>query len=190
MPPTQPARQQRWRTSPRTSSVLPPTRSRRRVRRPPDANSAPAGSSAGGSANSSRMRSANSSLTISGCETTSAGRCSTASSSSSSGRDRLGVGALGGVVRDHLRPRRAEEGVGPQVPPMEGLDRAGLVQCGCGVGPSIRAAAGLRCAPCPRSACGRPLTASRRQSAPTRPRSLRATGLPEAIGVDRRFWRR
>jgi hypothetical protein len=78
MPHTQPARRQWWRMSPRTSSVLPPTQSRRRVRRAPDARSAPAGLSAAGSANSSRMRSANSSLTISGCETTSAGRCSTA----------------------------------------------------------------------------------------------------------------
>ena len=39
---------------------------------------APAGSSASGSANSCRRRFANSSWTISGCETRSAGRCSTA----------------------------------------------------------------------------------------------------------------
>src|SRR5215207_9632940 len=65
--------------SPHTSSVLRPTRSRPRVRPPPSARvRAPAGSSAGGSANSSLMRFATSSWKISGCATSSAGRCSTA----------------------------------------------------------------------------------------------------------------
>ncbi len=68
MPLMQPGRRRSWRMSLRTSSVLPPTRSRRRVQRPPEARSAPAGSRARGSANSSPMQSANSSLTISGCE--------------------------------------------------------------------------------------------------------------------------
>src|SRR5207237_10218648 len=73
-----PARRQWWRMSPHTSSVLRPTRSGLRVRRPPEARvRAPAGSSAVGSADSFRMRFANSSWRISGCETRSAGRCST-----------------------------------------------------------------------------------------------------------------
>src|SRR5438105_4936441 len=73
-----PDRRQWWRMSPHTSSVLRPTRSGLRVRRPPEARvRAPAGSSAVGSADSFRMRFANSSWRISGCETRSAGRCST-----------------------------------------------------------------------------------------------------------------
>gem|GEM_PF-4984904 len=72
------ARRQWWRMSPHTSLALRRTRSRPCVRRPPDARvRAPAGSSAVGSAKSSRMRFANSSSTISGCETRSAGRSST-----------------------------------------------------------------------------------------------------------------
>src|SRR5205807_272470 len=79
-----PARRRWWRRSPHTSSVLRPTRSGPRVRRPPDARvRAPAGSSAVGSANSFRMRFANSSWRISGCETRSAGRCSTVDSPTS-----------------------------------------------------------------------------------------------------------
>src|SRR4051812_14272452 len=74
----QPARPQWWRTSPRTSSALRPTRSRRRVRRAPNATTAPASSSADGSANSYRIRSVNSFSTTSDCAATSAGRSSTA----------------------------------------------------------------------------------------------------------------
>src|ERR1700674_5846357 len=81
MPHLLPARLQRWRMSPHTSSVLRPTRSRPRVRPPPDTTvRASAEASAVGSANSSPMRFANSSWRISGCETKSAGRCSTADS--------------------------------------------------------------------------------------------------------------
>src|SRR5947209_20450433 len=87
------ARQQRWRTSRPTSWVLPPTRSRRRALRPPDTRSMPAASSAGGNASSFRMRSASSSSTISGCETTAAGRCSTA-------RDSLAVGLAEAALVD------------------------------------------------------------------------------------------
>src|SRR5712691_4714856 len=73
-----PARRRWWRMSPRMSSVLRPTRSRPRMRRPAEAREiVPAGSSAVGSANSSRMRFANLSWRISGCETRSAGRYST-----------------------------------------------------------------------------------------------------------------
>ena len=72
-------KRQRWRMSPRTSSVRLLTRSRPHVllHRKERAR-APAGSSAVGSAGSSRLRSANLSWRISGCETRSAGRCSTA----------------------------------------------------------------------------------------------------------------
>ena len=69
---------ERLRMSPRTSSVLPPTRSRQCARRHPEATlRLPAGSSVAGSASSSRIRSASSSCTISGCATRSAGRFST-----------------------------------------------------------------------------------------------------------------
>src|SRR5438132_3597904 len=72
-----PARRRWWRMSPHTSSVLRPTRSRPRAPRPPSAMPRlPAGSSAVGSANNFRMRFATSSWRISGCETRSAGRCS------------------------------------------------------------------------------------------------------------------
>src|SRR5437899_1161117 len=73
------ARQQSSRTSPRTSWVRPPMRSRPHVlpRRKERAR-AQGGSSAGGSATSSRRRFASSYSTTSGCATTSAGRCSTA----------------------------------------------------------------------------------------------------------------
>src|SRR5438105_12704878 len=75
------ARQQSSRTSPRTSWVRPPMRSRPHVlpRRKERAR-AQGGSSAGGSATSSRRRFASSYSTTSGCGTTSAGRCSTAES--------------------------------------------------------------------------------------------------------------
>src|SRR5512138_1209066 len=79
MPHLLPARPPRWRTSPHTSLGRQPTRSRPRVRPPRKARGrAPAGSSAVGSANSSRMRFASLSWRISGCETRSAGPCSTA----------------------------------------------------------------------------------------------------------------
>src|SRR5207245_4316414 len=70
-------------TSPRTSSVRPPMRSRPHVlpRRKERAR-AQGDSSAGGSATSSRRRFASSYSTTSGCGTTSAGRCSTAESAS------------------------------------------------------------------------------------------------------------
>src|SRR6266566_9677648 len=73
------ARQQSSRTSPRTSWVRPPMRSRPHVlpRRKERAR-AQGGSSAGGSATSSRRRFASSYSTTSGCGTASAGRCSTA----------------------------------------------------------------------------------------------------------------
>src|SRR5207249_11687983 len=73
------ARQQSSRTSPRTSWVRPPMRSRPHVlpRRKERAR-AQGGSSAGGSVTSSRTRFASSYSTTSGCATTSAGRCSTA----------------------------------------------------------------------------------------------------------------
>ena len=65
--------------SPHTSSVLRPTPSRRRVQPHLAARvKAPGGSSADGSATSSLMRSVSWSWMISGCATTSAGRCSTA----------------------------------------------------------------------------------------------------------------
>src|SRR6266702_280132 len=77
------ARQQSSRTSPRTSWVRPPMRSRPHVlpRRKERAR-AQGGSSAGGSATSSRRRFASSYSTTSGCGTTSVGRCSTAESAS------------------------------------------------------------------------------------------------------------
>ena len=79
MPRMLPVRRRRWRMSPRTSSALQPTRSRPRARLRPEARArVPAGSSAAGSATSCRMRFAILSWTISGCETTSAGRYSTA----------------------------------------------------------------------------------------------------------------
>src|SRR5256714_15657297 len=79
MPRTPPARRRLSHTSPRTSSVRPPMRSRLLVlpRRQERAR-AQGGSSAGGSATSSRRRFASSYSTTSGCGTTSAGRCSTA----------------------------------------------------------------------------------------------------------------
>ena len=74
-----PAKRRWWRTSPRTSSERRPTRSRRRVQPRLQARvRTPGGSSADGSVNSSPARSANWSWMISGCETTSAGRRSTA----------------------------------------------------------------------------------------------------------------
>src|SRR5258706_36774 len=77
------ARQQSSRTSPRTSWVRPPMRSRPHVlpRRKERAR-AQGGSSAGGSATSSQRRFASSYSTTSGCGTTSVGRCSTAESAS------------------------------------------------------------------------------------------------------------
>lgn len=79
MPPTPPARRERWPTWPPTISVRPRTRSRpsalpRRTVRP----RRQAAANAGGSATSFRTRFASSSSTTSGCGTTSAGRCSTA----------------------------------------------------------------------------------------------------------------
>ena len=78
MPRTLPARPRPSHTSPRTSSVRPPMRSRPHVlpRRKEKAR-AQGDSSAGGSATSSRRRFASSYSTTSGCGTTSAGRCST-----------------------------------------------------------------------------------------------------------------
>src|SRR5918998_1520957 len=114
MPRTPPARPQWWPMSPRTSSVRPPTRSRRRVPRRPDARSAPAGSSAGGSGNSSRTRSASSSSTISGCATTSAGRCSTADPGPRHGPSRRGEDLdvpVGSVHTDLLPVRDGLRGV-------------------------------------------------------------------------------
>src|SRR5216683_6856987 len=77
------ARRQSSRTSPRTSWVRPPMRSRPHVlpRRKERAR-AQGGSSAGGSATSSQRRFASSYSTTSGCGTTSVGRCSTAESAS------------------------------------------------------------------------------------------------------------
>src|SRR6266849_6930642 len=83
MPPTLPARRRSSHTSPRTSSVRPPMRSR-----PPvlpllkERAKAQGNASAGGSAISSRRRFASSSSTTSGYGTTSAGRCSAAESAS------------------------------------------------------------------------------------------------------------
>src|ERR1022692_2214583 len=66
-------------TSPRTSSVRPPTRSRPHVLPRRRARARPQGdSNASGSATSSQRRFASSYLTTSGCGTTSAGRCLTA----------------------------------------------------------------------------------------------------------------
>ncbi len=81
MPRTRPGRPRPSHTSPRTSSVRPPMRSRPHVlpRRKERAR-AQGESSAGGSASSSRRRFAISYSTTSGCGTTSAGRCSTAES--------------------------------------------------------------------------------------------------------------
>src|SRR5215813_1687907 len=78
MPRTPLARPGPSRTSPRTNSARPPTRSRPHAlaRRKARAR-AQGGSSAGGSVTSSRRRFASSSLTTSGCATTSAGRCLT-----------------------------------------------------------------------------------------------------------------
>ena len=79
MPRTLPARRRSSHTSPHTSSVRPPTRSRPHVlahRR--ETVRAQGDSSAGGSATSSRTRFASSYSTTSGYATTSAGRCSTA----------------------------------------------------------------------------------------------------------------
>src|SRR2546428_877770 len=79
MPRSLPARRRSSHTSPRTSSVRPPMRSRPRVRpRRKERARAQGDSSAGGSATSSRRRFASSYSTTSGCGTTSAGRCSTA----------------------------------------------------------------------------------------------------------------
>src|SRR5438045_1979539 len=73
------AKQQSSGTSPRTSWVRPPMRSRPHVLPPrKERPRAQGGSSAGGSAISSRRRFASSSSTSSGCATTSVGRCSTA----------------------------------------------------------------------------------------------------------------
>src|SRR5437870_4497692 len=81
MPLTLPARPQPSHTSPRTSSVRPPMRSRPHVlHRRKERARAQGDSSAGGSATSSRRRFASSYSTTSGCGTTSAGRCSTAES--------------------------------------------------------------------------------------------------------------
>ena len=79
MPRTLPARPRSSHTSPRTSSVRPPMRSRPHVlpRRKERAREQ-GDSSAGGSATSSQRRFASSYSTTSGCGTTSAGRCSTA----------------------------------------------------------------------------------------------------------------
>src|SRR5579872_3172472 len=84
-PRTRPARPGPSRTSPRTSSVRPPMRSRpyvlqrRRAKARAKARARPQGDgSASGSVTSSRRRFANSYLTTSGCGTTSAGRCLTA----------------------------------------------------------------------------------------------------------------
>ncbi len=73
-----PARRRWWHMSLHTNSVLRPTPSRPSARRPLQARlRTPDGSSAVGSANSSRMRSASSSWTTSGYATRSAGRSST-----------------------------------------------------------------------------------------------------------------
>src|SRR5713226_352015 len=81
MPRTLPARRRSSHTSPRTSSVRPPMRSRPHVlHRRKERARAQGDSSAGGSATSSRRRFASSYSTTSGCGTTSAGRCSTAES--------------------------------------------------------------------------------------------------------------
>ena len=79
MLPTLRARPGPSRTSPRTSSALPPTRSRQHVLPRRKARARPQGDlSAGGSVTSSRRQSASSYLTTSGCGTRSAGQCSTA----------------------------------------------------------------------------------------------------------------
>src|SRR5262249_4799031 len=79
MPRTLLARPGLLHTSPRTSSVRPPMRSRPHVLLRPKARAGPQGdSSAGGSAASARRRFASSYLTTSGCGTTFAGRCLTA----------------------------------------------------------------------------------------------------------------
>src|SRR6266496_2882338 len=79
MPPTLQARLGLLRTSPRTSLVLPPMRSKPPVLPRSRASVRPRGVvSAGGSVSSFRRRFASLCLTISGCATKSAGQCLTA----------------------------------------------------------------------------------------------------------------
>ena len=94
MPRTLLARPGPSRTSPRTSSVRPPMRSRPHVLPRQKARAGPQGdSSASGSVTSSRRRFASSFLTTSGCGTTSAGRCLTAERVRPAGHQRAGVRA-------------------------------------------------------------------------------------------------
>ena len=104
MPRTLPARPRPSHTSPRTSSVRPPMRSRPHVlpRRKERAR-AQGDSSAGGSATSSRRRFASSYSTTSGCGTTSAGRCSTAESAS--GRQHCPTSASSGRREPSGQPK-------------------------------------------------------------------------------------
>ena len=96
-----PGRPRWWRMSPPTSSALRPTQSRRSLRLRLTARvNAPAGGNASGSANSCRKRSAILCWTISGCETTSAGRCSTADEPS----------ACAGTTQQAPSPRREQVG--------------------------------------------------------------------------------
>src|SRR5437870_2473443 len=102
MPRTLPARPRPSHTSPRTSSVRPPIRSRPHVlpRRKERAR-AQGDSSAGGSATSSRRGFASLYSTTNGCATTSAGRCSTAEKAFHCRNPRLLVLAWLVVMRFH-----------------------------------------------------------------------------------------
>src|SRR5205823_14932081 len=105
MPPTPPARPRRWATWPPTSSVLRPTRSRRRGRQRLKTNATrPAAWSAGGNARNSPTRSASLCSTTSDCATSCAGLRSTADTARSSVAARAPVallqapGDLGGLA--------------------------------------------------------------------------------------------
>jgi hypothetical protein len=113
-------RRRRWRMSPSTTSALLPTRSRPRVRLRLRARArAPAGSNAAGNATSCRRRFATLSWTISACETTSAGRYSTADrrlAGASAARQALPVDAASAYAGAGLRRSRAGVGVPPDLP--------------------------------------------------------------------------